>query len=193
MAENQLTPEEIKKKKHADYMREYMRRNPEKREKASKRAKIRRLSHMDEERASKRRWRAENPEANHASRVRWQRGSRVESDRRHGAIPAKRMCKLLIDARKRAKQKGIEFDESLRETLRSNPPTNCVCCLATLEYVYTGTKKPHRRAPSLDRVDNAKGYSVGNVRVICWRCNAIKSDATLDEIEAVAAYMRVHL
>jgi hypothetical protein len=29
-----------------------------------------------------------------------------------------------------------------------------------------------------------------NIRIICCRCNSIKSNATLDEIEAVAAYMR---
>jgi hypothetical protein len=191
VAADKLTPDE-KRQKHADYMREYVRNSPVQLEKSRARAREwrRRDGNIERERANKNRWRAENPEANHAARVKWQRGSRLESDRRHGAIPAKRMCKLLSEAKKRAKKRQLEFDENLREVLRSAPPMECRCCSAMLEYAYTGTKKPHLRAPSLDRLVPAKGYTVENVRVICLRCNWVKSDATLAELETVAAYMR---
>ena len=39
--------------------------------------------------------------------------------------------------------------------------------------------------------DNAKGYTVENVAVICFRCNVIKRDAAIGEIENILAYMRV--
>lgn len=45
-------------------------------------------------------------------------------------------------------------------------------------------------SPSLDRIDPARGYVRGNVRVISWRANRIRSDATADELEAVAKYAR---
>ena len=40
--------------------------------------------------------------------------------------------------------------------------------------------------PSPDRIDSNEGYIPGNVRVISWRMNSLKSDATLAEIEALA-------
>lgn len=43
---------------------------------------------------------------------------------------------------------------------------------------------------SVDRIDNSKGYERGNVAVISLRANKLKSTGTLDEIEALASYMR---
>lgn len=43
-------------------------------------------------------------------------------------------------------------------------------------------------AASLDRIDNSKGYVRGNVMVISLRANAIKNNATAEELTAVAAY-----
>lgn len=36
--------------------------------------------------------------------------------------------------------------------------------------------------PSLDRIDSAKGYEKGNVRVISWRANMLKNNATREEL-----------
>ena len=36
--------------------------------------------------------------------------------------------------------------------------------------------------PSLDRIQPALGYVVGNVEVISWRANRLKSDASLAEL-----------
>jgi hypothetical protein len=43
-------------------------------------------------------------------------------------------------------------------------------------------------APSLDRVDNTKGYVPGNVEVISWRANALKRDITPEEMVALARH-----
>jgi hypothetical protein len=44
--------------------------------------------------------------------------------------------------------------------------------------------------PSLDRLDPTKGYVRGNVTVISLRANRIKTDATAEEHERIAAWMR---
>lgn len=44
--------------------------------------------------------------------------------------------------------------------------------------------------PSVDRIDNTKGYEPGNVKVISWRANRLKNDATVEEILAIADYVR---
>ena len=49
--------------------------------------------------------------------------------------------------------------------------------------------KRHNGSPSLDRIDNTKGYIKGNVKVISWRANAIKKDATLEELKALVNYL----
>lgn len=43
-------------------------------------------------------------------------------------------------------------------------------------------------SPSLDRIDNSKGYSIGNVRVISMKANRIKSDATAGELFKIGLY-----
>ena len=46
---------------------------------------------------------------------------------------------------------------------------------------------PADNRPTLDRVDNSKGYVVGNVEVISWRANRLKSNATLAELEKMGS------
>lgn len=45
-------------------------------------------------------------------------------------------------------------------------------------------------SPSLDRIDNSKGYIRGNIRVISYRANSLKSNATIDEMTKVLADLR---
>jgi hypothetical protein len=42
-------------------------------------------------------------------------------------------------------------------------------------------------SPSLDRIDNTKGYVPGNVWVISWRANDLKRNATLEELKLLVA------
>ena len=44
-------------------------------------------------------------------------------------------------------------------------------------------------SPSLDRVNSSLGYTPSNIRVISWRANNLKSDATVEELRKVLAYM----
>jgi len=43
-------------------------------------------------------------------------------------------------------------------------------------------------SPSLDRIDNSKGYVKGNVIVVSWRYNSLKKDGTPAELVAVALF-----
>ncbi len=43
-------------------------------------------------------------------------------------------------------------------------------------------------SPSVDRIDNAKGYVPGNIVVVSRRANAIKRDATLEELRRIADF-----
>ena len=48
---------------------------------------------------------------------------------------------------------------------------------------------PHNDSPSLDRINPKRGYVEGNVALICFRCNKIKSDATQRELRMIADWM----
>jgi len=93
-------------------------------------------------------------------------------------------AQMIIQARKRAKQKGIPFDIMEDDF---DLPKKCPVFKSVLQY---GLTKQTDNSPTLDRIVPSLGYVKGNVRVISWRANRIKSDATLNEIRQVANYMK---
>lgn len=78
-------------------------------------------------------------------------------------------------ARRRAAKQGMEFDIELEDVVI---PTYC----PVLGFLLKPLSGDPRTSPSLDRVNNKKGYVKGNVAVISHRANTIKGDATLTEI-----------
>lgn len=90
---------------------------------------------------------------------------------------------MLAGARARAKRKGLDFD--LRVEDIQIPET---CPVLGLKLAFNrGFPKPN--SPTIDRVDNNRGYVKDNVRVISHRANAIKSNATLGELLSVYEYV----
>ncbi len=89
---------------------------------------------------------------------------------------------MLQQARKRAKEKELEFNLDVSDIII---PTHCPVLGIKLERL----DKRHSGSPSLDRIDNTKGYIKGNIAVISWRANSIKKDATLEELKAIVNYL----
>ena len=97
------------------------------------------------------------------------------------ADPAKLMT---LRAKTRAKRDGYAFDMVPADLLPL--PAACPILGLTLEYGAAGVNNP--AAPSVDRIDNAKGYVTGNVMVVSFRANELKSNATPDEMARLAAF-----
>lgn len=91
--------------------------------------------------------------------------------------------RLLMNARKRARERGLEFNLELSDI---NIPTNCPILKVPM---VIGTPT----APSIDRIDSSKGYIKGNIKIISKRANTIKSDGTIEEHKAIIEYMIEHL
>lgn len=89
---------------------------------------------------------------------------------------------LLADARKRAKAKGMEYSLCLDDI-----PIPEICPVLGIRLVVGGECRSN--SPSLDRIDNSKGYIKGNVAIISQRANMIKNDASIEEIRAILTYM----
>lgn len=91
---------------------------------------------------------------------------------------------LLASAKRRARERGLECTITHQDIVI---PDRCPVTGITLE-VNTGRQADN--SPSLDRVDNSKGYIPGNVRVVSWRINQCKSDLSISEILSLAKYVR---
>jgi len=89
---------------------------------------------------------------------------------------------LAHSARSRAKKKGIEFDLNYKEI--KIPDTCPVLGIPLIASI--GRFDPN--SPSLDRIDNSKGYTKENTIVVSFRANSLKRDATLDELRKIADF-----
>jgi len=87
------------------------------------------------------------------------------------ANPARTM---LVNAKYRAKQSGLDFDLEISDI---SIPELC----PVLHVPLVVGKRDHYN-PSLDRIDNSKGYVKGNVQVISYKANAMKNSATREEL-----------
>jgi hypothetical protein len=92
---------------------------------------------------------------------------------------------------RRAEERGLEFDLEPSDFLTL--PTDCPVLGLKLIYGATIGAHPRRRDrdafASLDRKDNSKGYVRGNVFIVSWRANQLKSNATPQEIAALSKWM----
>lgn len=56
--------------------------------------------------------------------------------------------------------------------------------------MFTSLGHPTDNSPSIDRIDNLKGYTKENIKIISHRANAIKRDASVEEVEKILKYMK---
>jgi hypothetical protein len=108
-------------------------------------------------------------------------------DRACGIFPLDECVATLLDAaRGRCRAKGMEFEITTNDL----KPFPTVCPILGLRLIYGGRRRGRGHAvkssASIDRLDNSRGYVRGNVRIISWRANKLRSDGTLKELVAVA-------
>jgi hypothetical protein len=94
---------------------------------------------------------------------------------------------MWTSAQARANEKGLPFSIAVSDVV-----VPAVCPLLGIP-IARGKGKLHAGSPSLDRIDPKIGYVPGNVWVISYRANAMKQDATVDEITRLADRLRARL
>lgn len=88
----------------------------------------------------------------------------------------------IYEAKKRAKQKNIEFNLNI-DYLKSI--WTGICPIFNVN-IFIGHKKntlSDINIACLDRIDNTKGYIIGNVQFISKRANTIKNDSTFAQFK----------
>lgn len=87
-------------------------------------------------------------------------------------------------ARIRAHKKGLEFTINISDI---KIPEMCPILLKPL---IKGTRSSWDMSPSLDRLDNTKGYIPDNIQVISNKANMIKNCATIGELLLFSNWIR---
>jgi hypothetical protein len=96
--------------------------------------------------------------------------------------PEFRLSKLMAMAKNRAKTKGLEFNLSL-DYLMDLWDGHCALSGIELELNRSDKGKVNPYAPSLDRIVPELGYTMGNVRIVCYQMNVALSEFGLDQFD----------
>lgn len=96
---------------------------------------------------------------------------------------------FLRSVKARAKKSGLEFSLTAADVVI---PEYCPILGIKLAR-NTGWNRGHGlvvrdRSPSVDRIDNTKGYTPDNIIIVSYRANRIKSDATAQELRRLADF-----
>lgn len=94
---------------------------------------------------------------------------------------------LVSQARSRAKRLGLPFNLEPGDLII---PERCPVLGLKLETVRG--HGPANSSPSVDRVIPDRGYVKGNVHVISFQANRLKSDASAEDLERLLLYIRQH-
>lgn len=121
-----------------------------------------------------RRWsqlnRNRTPEWNNTQRT---YRAKLKEDGTIAEVKNLRARQMLSRAKSRAKKKGLKFNLHIEDIRIPD------VCPITLRPFYFRACKAHPDSPSLDRINPKRGYVRGNVQVISWRANMLKSNSDL--------------
>ena len=87
---------------------------------------------------------------------------------------------LLSQAKVRAENFGLDFNLTIEDIIIPE-----VCPILEIP-LYRGTNRKNDNSPSLDRIDNSKGYIKGNVRIISNLANTMKNKASIEQLKTFA-------
>jgi hypothetical protein len=65
----------------------------------------------------------------------------------------------------------------------------CPCCKVIFSYGTFLNRTKNPTAPSADRFNSNEGYTRNNVVFICWRCNNLKRDTTIKDLQTVVNWL----
>lgn len=105
----------------------------------------------------------------------------------------KRSRILYNGAKARARRDSVNFDLT-QDYIESIWPKDNKCpalgILLEISMSSKGHNAPKENSPSLDRLVPSKGYVRGNVCIISLKANQIKNNATAEEIQKVANWLK---
>lgn len=86
----------------------------------------------------------------------------------------------IFNLRSKSRKQGWEFNLTAEDL-----PIPSHCPVLGIPLLWEGSRD---NLPSVDRINNDRGYVKGNVEVISWRANWLKANATVEEMKRMATY-----
>ena len=87
-----------------------------------------------------------------------------------------------LGARERALKLNIDFNITLDYIKELWNKQNGICALSGIPMTYLLKEGRIPTNISIDKIDRTKGYTIGNIQLVCMACNQIKSDLTEEEM-----------
>lgn len=82
-----------------------------------------------------------------------------------------------------AKRRGLDFNLDIEDVV---VPSHCPILGIPLVVANKGSRN---NSPSIDRIDNSKGYVKGNIKIISTKANTMKSDLTKETLLKLLDYV----
>lgn len=89
--------------------------------------------------------------------------------------------RLLISAKGRAKRSDMDFSISEKDLVIPE-----FCPLLGIP-IFISNEKASANSPTIDRIDNTKGYTKGNVMIISYKANTCKNSLTMEQLRLFAS------
>lgn len=87
-----------------------------------------------------------------------------------------------LGARDRSLKSNIAFNITLDYLRELWDKQNGVCALSGVPMTFLLKEGRTPTNVSIDKIDRTKGYTIGNIQLVCMACNQIKSDLTEEEM-----------
>ena len=135
-----------------------------------------------------REWRKANPEKARAIDQRYRSGRKarglpdLKTSNRVALRKRNPSAALLQGVKAKAKRLGLPFDIDIGDLIVPE-----FCPVLGVRIILEPFR--HEHGPSVDRVIPSRGYVKGNVVVMSMRAHRMKSDASIDDIRALLAFM----
>ena len=159
-----------------------------KREVWRKNSKTYRDNHPDRIVESRKLYHKKHPEAASVTsklwRERYPSKAKERSDRFNKKVQLSPEMGMFYSAKRRAKAKGLPFSIEVSDIVIPD------FCPAVGIPIYKQGKHTTSNSPSLDRITPALGYVKGNIVVVSYMANTMKSNATLEQMEMLVGFYR---
>ena len=110
--------------------------------------------------------------------------SKIAEERKRSSSPGVRASRLVRQATIRAAEKGLPCALDRAEIAARIRAGRCAVTGVPFDFSLRKDREQHVApfAPSIDRIDSSKGYTMDNVQIVVWAYNAAKGTGTDEDV-----------